>query len=57
MHSLGYHTVILVTTTQVLVKLWTGDNDLVRIGAFLCLRQVIQHSPQSLESVVKVKIL
>jgi len=50
----GYHTNVLVTTTQVLIKLWTGDDDLVRVGAFLCLRQVIQHSPQSLEPVVKV---
>ncbi|XP_065889792.1 nucleolar complex protein 2 homolog [Dysidea avara] len=44
---------LLKQLIKVLVKLWTGDDDLVRIGAFLCLRQVIQHSPQSLEPVVK----
>ena len=46
---------IVIVTEQILVKLWTGDDDLVRIGAFLCLRQVIHHCPQSLEPVVKVR--
>ena len=39
---------------QVLVKLWASTNDLVTVGAFLCLRQLIHCNPQSLEAVVKV---
>jgi len=39
---------------QVLVKLWAGPNDLVTVGAFLCLRQLIHCNPQSLEAIVKV---
>lgn len=39
---------------QVLVKLWAGTNDLVTVGAFLCLRQLIHCNPQSLEPVAKV---
>ena len=39
---------------QVLVTLWAGTNDLVTVGTFLCLRQLIHSNPQSLESVTKV---
>ena len=37
-----------------LVTLWAGSDDLVTVGAFLCLRQLIHSTPQSLEAVAKV---